>query len=701
MLIRKLDPQAFVHAYNVDLLPLYPWDGVVDPPFGAAWAVLAPGESTKPHAHQECETFFVARGRGVMAIGDERAEIDAGDVTFHPPFDNHVLTNTGDEDLLFLTVYWEDRGQWETERPGAAAEEGSDQAPAAAAVHRVMVTAAPPTPNGDLHLGHLSGPYLSADTHARYLRLRGLDAVFACGTDDNSPWVAGKGREIGLTPAAAADRFAGEIAATLEAAGIDLAIFPRADRSVTHREVVQRVLATLHERGDVIEKEVMTPWCERCERQLFENRLRGRCPHCDIALAGNTCEDCGWIHADGEMVEPRCTACGTAAVLRPQRRLVFPIAPHAARLREYYRTVDMPTQLRAFCEEVLVAGPPEIAATQPGDWGLPVPVAGFEDQRIYVWFEIGPRYLAYAEELARGGPEGGEGWERYWKSPAARVVQFFGVDNSFYYAVFIPALLLAYDPEIRLPEAFVTNELYRLDGEKFSTSRDHRILGRDLLGKVPADAVRFYLARTCPEREETSFTLAAFIAELRGELVGSWQDWLADLGRRMEEDFSGTVPATGDWTGEHRRFFRRLEELFAAAGEAYQAAGFSVQRATVLMGELVREARRFGRGEVHWRRAAATKGEERRTGMALELLAAKLLGLVAAPVMPAFAERLWRALGYPAGPGAGDWDRALEWVPAGARTASLAVPIFPLLAQALEALEKPAEVVTEYHRAAP
>ncbi|MGH9361021.1 MAG: cupin domain-containing protein, partial [Thermoanaerobaculia bacterium] len=94
MLIRKLDPASFVHEYNVDLQLLYPWDGVIAPPFGAAWAVLAPGESTKPHAHQECETFFIARGAGEMSIGEERIVVEAGDVTFHRPFDNHTLTNT-------------------------------------------------------------------------------------------------------------------------------------------------------------------------------------------------------------------------------------------------------------------------------------------------------------------------------------------------------------------------------------------------------------------------------------------------------------------------------------------------------------------------------------------------------------------------------------------------------------------------------
>jgi methionyl-tRNA synthetase len=685
--VRKLDPGSFVHAYNVDLQPLYPWEGVAQPPFGAAWAVLAPGESTKPHAHQECESFFIARGRGVLALGDERTEVGVGDVSFHTPFDAHVLTNSSEtEDLFFLTVYWEDRAHWEAGEARPARE-----------VVRTLVTAAPPTPNGDLHLGHLAGPYLSADFHARYLRLRGIDGRLACGSDDNSPWVEGKALESGSTPEATARGFTDAIVESLELAGIELAAFPRPNESRHHREAVREVFAALHARGDLVERQVATPFCERCDRVLVEFRVRGRCSRCGSGVTGNTCEECGWVN-HAELVDPECTQCGARAVLRPSRRLVFPLARQAARLRDWYRRVEMPTNLRSFCAEALARGLPEVPATQPGEWGIEVPVPGFEDQRIYVWFEIGPRYLGYARHLSAADGEGG-GWQRWWKSGDARVVQFCGFDNSFYYGVYIPAVLLAFDPEIRLPDAVITNEFYRLDGEKFSTSRGHRILGRDLLSRVPADPVRFYLAHTCPEREQTAFTLEAFRAGCRRELIDGWEGWLRRLGQRVDELHGGKLPATGDWTGEHHRFLRRLESLLAEAAEAYEAAGFSPQRATRVMAELVREARRFGRGELHWDRSADVKGEERRTALALEALAAKVLALVAAPVMPEAAARLWRALGLGpgglgadagggggVGPAAGDWDRALEWVPAGADVSGLREPLFPGLGAALDRL---------------
>jgi methionyl-tRNA synthetase len=716
VLIRKLDPASFVHEYNVDLQLLYPWDGVIAPPFGAAWAVLAPGESTKPHAHQECETFFIARGAGEMSIGEERILVEAGDVTFHRPFDNHTLTNTAAEELLFLTVWWEDRAQWDRsdgQRPHngdavAAAAPAAAPAERAETVRRVLVTAAPPTPNGDLHLGHLSGPYLSGDIYTRALRLQGIDAHFVAGSDDNSIYVKAKGQEMGMAPQAAADHFSAAIEETLAAAGIDLAVFPRPNASPHHVPLVQEFFRSLYDRGKLVAKEAPAPYCERCASYLFESAIRGRCPHCGSGVVGNTCEDCGRVNDCVDLVDPACTACGAAPVLRPYRRLVFPLGRYAGALRDYYRRVAMNPHLRALCERVLADGPPDVAVTHPTDWGIEVPVPGWEEQRIYVWLEMAPRYFAYARLLADAlATEGGSSpsrwrgtdgasrpdqngakafapWERWWKAADARVVQFFGFDNSFYYGMLVPALMLAYDPEIRLPAAFVANEFYRLDGSKFSTSRGHRILGRDLLGLAPRDAVRFFLAHTCPEREETNFTLADFDALAAEELLAGWDAWLSDLGERLARDFDGAVPATGDWTGEQRRFYHRLQALLAAAAEAYEAEGFSPQRATRAMSELVREARRFGRGERHWEGVAA-RSEERRTAIALEALAAKLLGLIAAPVMPELADRLWRGLGFAAGPGDASWAGALDWVPAGQRAARLESPFFPGLREYLAA----------------
>jgi methionyl-tRNA synthetase len=673
MHIQRLDPEKLFEAYGIQIQMLYPWQDVVEPPFGAAWAVVPPGGSTKHHAHQEGETFFFVRGRGVMRIGDESVEVESGTVCFQDPFDHHVLTNRSDtEDLVFLTVWWEDLRLW--------AGKGEEKAPAARPA-RTMVSAAPPTPNGDLHVGHLSGPYLAGDFHARYLRSRGVDADFIFGTDDSQSYTKTNALRLGLSPQEGADRMAADIQGTLEAAGIDLAELVRPYASPHHVRMTREFFQRLHADGHLVAKETLSPYCEACQRYLYEAYIRGRCPHCGSPSAGNLCEDCGRPNDCIDLLDAVCTQCGTPPARRAFTRLFFPVSRWEKELREYHRTVAMNPSLRALCEQVLDAGAPDMPVTHITDWGIPVPVDGFEDQRIFVWCEMAPRYFSYAQHLAGSGGS----WEDYWKRDDGEFVHCFGFDNGFYYAVFLPAMWMAYDRGLKLPAAFIMNEFYRLDGLKFSTSRRHAIWGRELLADVPADVVRFYLAWTAPETEGTNFTCEDFAATCDREL-GGWQEWLAALGDKVRGSFGGKAPSTGDWTAEQRRFFDRLEALTAEAGQAYEAATFSPQRAARVLSELVREARRFGKAEEKWSRVPS-RGEERRTAAALELLAAKTLALLAAPILPEFAARLWRDLGFTAPP---RWEERPTWVPSGQPVGDLRTPYFPNVHESLQTRKQPA-----------
>lgn len=668
MNVQHLDPEKFLQAYGVDLQLLYPWEGVVEPPFGAAWAILHPGDSTKVHEHQEGETFFVVRGRGEMTVDGETVAVEPGSVIFQRPFHQHTLTNVADEDLMFLTVWWEDKALWSGEK--AEARVGAE---------RFLVTAAPPTPNGDLHLGHLSGPYLSADFYNRYLRIRGHEAHYACGTDDHCMYVERMGESMGVSGEEAGQTFSTAIRETLAAAGIDMDVFMDPDRSDHFEPLVRDFFDRLWQDGRIEVREAPAPWCEGCDRYLFEADVRGRCPHCGEGVTGNTCEPCGRINDCIDLRDPTCTACGKDATTQPVERLIFPLSAWGDALTKYHRTMTMNAHLRSFCERVIADGLPDVAISHPSGWGIPVPRSAdgqagpaseaFAGQTLYVWFEMAARYFAYAQHVNDVAGVA-EGYERYWHSPEAAIVQFFGFDNSFYYAVLLPALYLAFDETIGLPAAFVTNEFYRLDGEKFSTSRDHRILGRVMADVVPVDVMRFFLAHSCPEREETNFTVAEFEDTVSRELVGRWQSWLGRLGRKVQAEFDGEVPATGDWTGEQRSFYGRIKGTIAEVGAAYEPTGFSPQRITRQLCELVREAQRFGSAEDHWREVPE-RSQERRTGVALELLAAKTLAVLSAPIMPGFASDLWSALGQDGRVDRGTWEDEPSWVGAGQRLGEL------------------------------
>lgn len=664
MLIRKFNREEFGRAYGILCQGVYPWRGEADTPFGTAWCIVEPGGTAKAHKHQEHETFLIVKGRGRMTVDGETAEVGPGDVVLMKPFHSHELKNAStEEDLLFLDIYWE-------EMATAARLNEEALSRTAARPASVLVTATPPTPNGDLHVGHLSGPYLGADIYTRYLRMRGIETRYLTGVDDHQSYTDFRARQLSSTPRQVADRFGDAIETTLERADIAVDQCARPHASPHHARLVQEVFLRLYERGAIVARQADTLYCETCQTFLFEAYVSGTCPTCGDGTYGNACEVCGWPNDCVDLIDPKCRLCGEVPTVRPLERLYFPLAPYAKQLSEHWARAHMNPHLRSLCEQMLERGLPDIAVSQVNHWGIPVPVPGFEEQRIYVWFEMGPGYLAATQEVLER-EQAGVGWRPAWTSDERQVVHFFGFDNGYFHAVLFPATFLAFDPEIRLPHAYVTNEFYRYEGAKFSTSRNHAMWGQELLDRVPADVARFYLAYDGPEAEQTNFVFSELEATVRRELVAGWEPWLRSLGAKLAADFGGKVPGTGAWTDHHQRFYQTLAGLTAEAAAAYEAETFSPQRASRVLGELVRSARRFAKAQEPYRQLGH-RYEEWRTAVALEVLAAKTLALVAAPILPGFAAGLWRDLGCPAdGLLHGSWEDAPAFVAGGTQVGDL------------------------------
>ena len=532
---------------------------------------------------------------------------------------------------------------------------------------KILVSAPPPTANGDLHVGHLSGPFLRADILRRYSALRGREVYCINGADEHQSYVAFRAAQFGLTPQEAVDKFSTEILKTLQAARLDCDVYLRPSRSLEHQQLTQEVFARLYANGKLIKRESEESYCNNCERFLFEVYVHGKCPHCGAPSSGNACEACGRPNQCVDLKNAVCNQCGTAPATRLSTRLYFPLADYEDRLRSYYESAVMNPRLRGICEGMLNDGLPEIVMSLPAEWGIPVPVPGFEGQRIYVWFEVAAGLLSASRQLSRQLGLS-KGWKDFWRNDDVEVIQFCGFDNGYFYGMLIPALLVAYDPEIKLPAAVLLNEFYRLDGSKFSTSRNHAIWGRELLAQASVDAVRFYLALNGPETEQTNFTMAEFNETIQRELVGVWQNWLHDLGTRCANDHGGDAPAIGAWTDELQRFHDDLKRFIVQAGAAYEPAEFSPRRAARVLMELVHAAQRLGAGS---REYSSGKRGTAQTRTALELAAANTLAMLAAPIMPEFSARLWTNLDNAGSVAEGSWSAEPKWVRPGTRLENL------------------------------
>jgi methionyl-tRNA synthetase len=388
----------------------------------------------------------------------------------------------------------------------------------------VVIIGPPPTPNGDLHVGHIAGPYMAADVHARYLRAAGRRVLYVTGTDDSQTYVVASAAKLGTTPEALAERCSRDIQLTLEAMGIAVDGFAPFDEG--YRASVLDFTTRLHAAGKLRLRTVLLPYSERLGQFLVEGLVSGCCRVCLAISRGGICESCGHPNNFDELVDMRSTVTPSDPVtVREARILVLPLEEYREQLIAFHESKQStwrPRIVQLF-RELLAKPLPDFAITYPLDWGIEAPFPETPGQVINAWVEGMPASMYctdFALRLAGAEPAS---YDESWRAEHdVQLVYFLGFDNAYFWGMTHLALLLAHDGSYVLPDAIVCNEFYELENEKFSTSRGHVIWTRDLLQEVPRDLVRFYLALTAPEHSRANFSRAALDRIARTRLVEPW-----------------------------------------------------------------------------------------------------------------------------------------------------------------------------------
>jgi methionyl-tRNA synthetase len=522
----------------------------------------------------------------------------------------------------------------------------------------VFVFSTPPTPNGDLHLGHLSGPYLGADAYVRFQRMNGVRAWHITGSDDYQSYVVECARRGKRKPADTAAHFSAEIAATLSLMDIqpDQYTVTRADE--TYEKGLQSFFSHLAASESVNLRESPALFDMTTGDYLYEVNVAGGCPGCAALTNGNICEECGEPNVCVDLAEPRSRRSEEPARQDKITRFSLPLHEFRSVVAGHHRLGRVPARLRELADRVFSRGCLDLPITQVSDWGVSPVEEGTAGQVIWVWPEMAYGFLHGIELLGRrlGWPWRAEAPEADWK-----IVHFFGYDNSFYHSLLYPVLYKLAFPDWEPDIDYHVNEFYLLSGQKFSTSRGHAIWGKEILSPRSVDAVRFFLAATRPEGRRTNFDPAEYEAVVRDTLIGSWQRWLNELGERVEHWYGGQAPDAGVWTPEHTAFLYRLSARLSAVSGCFGQDGFSLNQAVAELNGIVEDVRRFVMLEYAvstvdlWKR-------ETRTAVALELAAARLIANCTAPIMPRFARCLATRLGLP---DVATWPRTVELLPTG------------------------------------
>ena len=617
---------------------------------GGSWGRVSPGGRSGANQHDEIETWVILAGSGDVIVDAARHPVRAATVIQFDPFETHFVENTGATDLVFTSFYWRD-GERARAAAGGVAHRRFDQRP-------VFVFSSAPTPNGDLHLGHLSGPFLAADVYVRFQRMIGTEVWHLTGSDDFQSYVVAAARREGRSPAETAAHYSAEIQATFDLMDIGVDQYTATAGDPTYPAALRRFFSRLVAAPAVRPREEVALFDGETGQYLFEADVAGRCPSCGQGAGGNICEGCREPNSCVDLIEPRATASDVPPRPGTVTRYSVPLHELRTQVEEHHRLGRVPATVKQLADRLFRRERLDIALTHPAQWGVPAPGSDVPGQVVWSWPDLAFSFLHGIESL---GARIGRGWRSDAPQPDWKIVHFLGWDGSFFHPILFPALYRLAHPDWNPDIDYHLNEFYLLEASKFSTSRRHVIWGKDILTPQSVDGIRLYLALTRPEGRQTNFERAAYEAFVRDTLVDTWQGWLTDLGERVAAHYDGHAPDAGIWTPEHTAFLARLDIRLSALTAGLGQDGFSLNEAGATLTGMVADVVAFAARERPLTEIASG-ADEARTAVALELAAAQLLAAGSAPVMPRFAARLAAALG---GATATEWPRMVTLVKPG------------------------------------
>lgn len=531
-----------------------------------------------------------------------------------------------------------------------------------------------PYANGPFHIGHLAGAYLPGDIFARYHRLRGDEVVLVSGSDMHGTPILVRAEKDGTTPAVIAERYHAVNRSAFERLGVSFDLYTTT-RTPVHERTVQTTFLALLENGYVRRRTEENPYCPHHQRFLPDRYLLGTCPHCGFENArGDECDNCGRPLEARQLAKPRCALCGTPAEFRASEHFYLELDRLQPKVKEYVdgQTRWRPGTLRVaqnFLEEGLHPTP----ITRDLEWGIPIPLEGYDTKRFYVWFDALIGYLSASQEWAiHAGSPGA--WHRFWDpGEPARAYYFVGKDNKFHHTIVWPAILLGLGG-LHLPYDVPANEWLLVEGGKISKSRstDASVFIPELLAKYPPDVIRFYAALMAPEHHDTEFDWKEFHQVREDVLSNQYGNLVQRALVLTRERFEGRIPAPpDDWRPEAPDGVgAHLRAAHERITDAYEHV--RLKEGLDLALEEVREAnRRFQAG-----RPWELEGPDAARVVYEGLWRIRAIAIWLAPVLPFSSAEVYRMLGFAGAPGAEEWDRALSSPPVGQALGEIR-PLFP------------------------
>ena len=511
---------------------------------------------------------------------------------------------------------------------------------------RYTVTSALLYSNGPLHIGHIAGAYLPADIYVRYLKGKGHDVAFICGSDEHGAAITLRAKKDGVSPQEIVDKYHNINKKAFADFGIDFSIYHRTSDEL-HHETAKDFFKNLDDKNVFNKKTAEQFYDEENKQFLADRYISGECPKCNATGAyGDQCEKCGSALSPEELINPISTLSGNSPIKKETSHWYLPMQDHEQWLKpwiedgilndkNHHDPKTWRTQVIGQCKSWIDGGLQARAMTRDLDWGVRVPVKDAEGKVLYVWLDAPIGYISATKQWAN---DIGINWEDYWKNEDTELIHFIGKDNIVFHCIMFPIILKAHEDYI-LPTNVPANAFLNLEGEKLSTSRNWAIWLHEYLEdfKGQEDALRYALCATAPESKDTDFTWADFQARNNNELVAIFGNFINRVVVLTNKYWDGVVPTCNTLDAYDKEILEKLKVFPDKIG-----ASIEKYRFREALGELMNLARLGNKYLADTEPWKLKKTDEQRTETILNisLQIAASLAILSEPFMPFSSNKL-------------------------------------------------------------
>ena len=502
---------------------------------------------------------------------------------------------------------------------------------------KIFIGNAWPYANGSLHLGHIAG-LIGGDVLARYFRAKGNEVLFVSGSDCHGTPITVEADKLGVHPSEIAEKYHNEFKETLvNGLGFTYDIYTKTTTK-NHTKVVQDVFLKFYNSGMIYKKEVELAYCENDKRFLPDRYMEGECPICHFASArGDQCDNCGNILDAKDLIKPRCKLCGTAPIWKPSDHFFLKLSAFEKELSEWItKSEGWRVNAKNSSLKILEQGLIDRAVTRDTEWGVEIPLPGYESKRIYVWFEAVCGYLSASIEWAKN--QGQENlWEDFWKNENTAHYYIHGKDNIIFHTIIWPAMLMVYDKNLRLPDYIVSSEYLTLESKQFSKSRHWAVWVPEFLQKFDADTLRYYMIMAGPENADADFFWQEYQKRVNSELIGTFGNFVNRVLAFIKNNFFEGVRMPKKLNNEQKEFLIKAEKCFDFAGKAIKQTHFREGLREIFA--LTEHGNRYINSAAPWT-AIKTNREQAENDLAIAGHVVKCLAILVRPYLPRISEKI-------------------------------------------------------------